>query len=205
MHFSLPTSFDDPQDCAYVPNPKDLSSKDKRRLRDWLKGRGRVLLRQGSIPLRKSDAVKVADYALKNMRQANLTRLRVACFSECGNNPRMWSLYGGNGAGFCLKFRTGIYPLDDMEKVRYIPKPLPWDISAVERGDDGWLRDLIRTKSCKWQYEKEWRRIVGAEHKQIKYDPAVLATIFLGTKACLQTVERIQKIIEEQELDVALR
>jgi Protein of unknown function (DUF2971) len=137
---------------------------------------------------------------------------RITCFSnfaddeELGKNTTMWSHYADNHRGFCVKYslnfsdspnqsiiKCGLY------KVMYssrISKASPREVMKLKYDDNYELkvnaylaktiyRALI-TKAKFWNYEKEWRLILGKENFDILNDGSIsfpfIEAVYLGCK-----------------------
>jgi hypothetical protein len=153
------------------------------------------------------EATEECSQRIKDIRN---TPFGIACFSnfddaeELGKNTTMWSHYADNHRGFCIKYsldleaspiksilRCGLY------KVIYsarISKASPRELMKLKYDADNKLqvneyltktiyRALI-TKSKFWNYEKEWRLIIGKENFGILKDGNMpfpfIETIYLG-------------------------
>ena len=105
------------------------------------------------------------------------THCGVVCFSETYKNPALWGHYADKFMGMCLGYE--FTRTDKFRKVSYEPRRLSmeqftdlikflqkdvksrrfvekYNHDSYERARDQ-LLDLMHTKSCNWEYEKEWR------------------------------------------------
>lgn len=155
------------------------------------------------------DARKECAQKIRDIRN---TPFRIACFSnfhddeELGKNTTMWSHYADNHMGFCVKYsldfgdssiqsllKCGLYKIIYSAK---ISKASPRELLKLKYDAENKLqvnkylaktiyRALI-TKSKFWNYEKEWRLIVGKENFNILKDGSIsfpfLETIYLGCR-----------------------
>ena len=72
------------------------------------------------------------------------------CFCKNWKNPVLWSHYADRHEGVCLGFDV---PEESLGEVRYVKTRSPLPLVPT----DEQMRELIHTKFCDWQYEKEWR------------------------------------------------
>lgn len=210
IYFGVPANFNDPYDCAYVPHVKSLTEKERQRLRDWLFQQPGVIqppIPEGDVTRDEQESVKMANQALTMLRDANLTENKIACFSERNDNVLMWSTYGGRNQGFCLQFCTGAVPMDSkhMVKVRYSETPPHFDfIEMLEKSDAGKIMDLVRTKSCDWAYEREWRLMAEQGRDKVTYAPRILKAVFLGVYTHPEVANFIRSVIRTKNPDTEL-
>ena len=215
IYFGVPTNFNDPYDCAYVPRVKSISVEKRKRLRDWIfRQPGMIIppIPEADITMDEQETIKMANHALNVVRNANLQENKIACFSECNDNVLMWSHYGGRNGGFCLKFCTGekAKPLDSkhMVKVRYSKKPPGFDLvdmlEASEKEQTERIMDLVRTKSCDWAYEREWRLMAEQWRDKVAYSPHILEAVFLGVYIDSKTADTIRSTLRDKNPDTEL-
>lgn len=96
--------------------------------------------------------------------------LRIACFSENNNSTLMWSHYSENHTGICIEynffnktreFQKHIFP------VNYIENPVDTSkLKQVSLDECKYKHEIdilisALTKSKDWEYEHEWRIIIG--------------------------------------------
>ena len=113
--------------------------------------------------LQKKEDRKVWAETLKELENKS----GIISFSESWDNPVIWSHYAESHKGICLGFDVR---MDLPEKVEYVSdrkgiSPL----SAVVGSDDfEALRGMTATKYAHWEYEKEWRIILGLGSVEIQ-------------------------------------
>jgi hypothetical protein len=90
--------------------------------------------------------------------------LRICCFSSRPNNVPMWTHYGDNLAGFCIRWNLSDWArhpqlTDRLFPVLYDGQPfeMPW--LALNPPFDGAEVLLALRKASDWSYEDEWRLI----------------------------------------------
>jgi hypothetical protein len=154
-----------------------------------------------------SEAREECSQRIKDIRS---TPFRITCFSnfddveELGKNTAMWSHYADNHRDFCVRYSLdlGASPIKSiikcgLYKVIYsarISKASPRELMKLKYDGDSMLhlneyltktiyRALV-TKSRFWNYEKEWRLIIGKEHFGVLQDGYLpfpfVETVFLG-------------------------
>lgn len=115
--------------------------------------------------------------AISAIFSASLSNIGVLSLSEDPLNLKMWAHYGGNSKGICLGFkRTSENTLgsESTKQVNYV-KTRP-KILLHQRHEN--VEEIITTKSCHWDYEKEWRDIKTEGDKPYPFPGKVLKVIF---------------------------
>jgi hypothetical protein len=133
------------------------------------------------------------------------------CFSKNWHNPVLWSHYASKHRGICLGFKVGDELLQDVQytkhrlSIRYID-------NRPELGlDEGFVRDLIRTKYEHWAYEEEVRAFVELDHSTIEAgsyfhpfdDTIALREVIIGPM-CELPIERIREVVHSLYDDVTV-
>ena len=103
------------------------------------------------------------------------SKLRVACFTEDGNNPLMWSHYAFNHTGVCLKFE----PAKDSSFNKALC-PVTYSDELIEAKNTSDFTKCLLTKLKTWSIEKEWRIISDKEKFPFKNE--ALVEIVFGLK-----------------------
>lgn len=118
-----------------------------------------------------------------------LTKTRVCCFTEDGNNPLMWSHYADNHNGVCLKFK----PSNDTElnsslqKVNYLDR-------LVEIKELSDFPKSLLTKLNVWSIEKEWR--ILSEKERFRFKQEAIVEIILGLNTSDKTMNWFKQFAE---------
>lgn len=115
--------------------------------------------------------------------------LRTTCFTEDGNNPLMWSHYGANHTGVCLKF--------DLEKdagLRQAMKPVQYLEQLVEVKERSDFEKSLLTKLNPWSVEKEWR--ILEKENYFSFQQEALIEIVLGLKVAPSTFSWLDRLSE---------
>jgi hypothetical protein len=148
----------------------------------------------------------------KKIREIRNIPFRIACFSnfeddeELGMNTTMWSHYADNHKGFCVKYSLNFAdsPIQSilkcgLFKVIYSAKisnasprellKLEYDRNNEIEVNSYLMKTIYRaliTKARFWNYEKEWRLILGKENFKILNDGSIpfpfIEAIYLGCK-----------------------
>lgn len=130
--------------------------------------------------------------AISAIFSASLSNIGVLSLSEDPLNLKMWAHYGGNSKGICLGLqRTSENTLgsESTKQVNYVkirPK-----ILLHQRHKN--IEEITATKSCHWDYEKEWRDIKPEGDKSYPFPGKVLKVIF-GLNVHKETKELTKNI-----------
>jgi hypothetical protein len=236
LYANSPEYFNDPFDSfltvspeAYIMIQRDslkdilsrlckLSKLDRNRLEysdDPIKASFEILSQWG-IPVDKIsiDSVKERIYAeFETKSQSIRKKLKVACFSEVYDSILMWSHYTNNHQGFCIEYKfesflnisERIYPVVYSKKR---PILLPEYMKASKK-----LFSMMVFKAQEWEYEKEWRYIIGdpkmTEEEQnmsiVLSVPNAIKSIYLGTDAIRYHSDLVKELSDiAKEKDVPL-
>lgn len=150
---------------------------------------------------------------------------RIACFSnfdyeeELGENTTMWSHYADNHKGFCIKYALDFEasPIKDILKCGFykviysnkISNASPRELLKLKYNANNELqvnKNLMKCiykallmKSRFWNYEKEWRLIIGNENLKSIIEGNIpfpfIDTIYLGCK--------IEKVLKDHIIQFA--
>lgn len=154
---------------------------------------------------------------------------RVTCFSalkdevELGKNLTMWSHYADSHKGFCVKYSTkfennkyinllkcGFLPVNYTTK---IPKITFTDYKNLSYSQDevklnaSILKKVYKsliTKSSFWNYEKEWRLIIGSENEEYLSDNCMtfpnIEEIYIGCRASTSLKKAIVNFADSMKI-----
>lgn len=155
-------------DYIYLSNPKDfndpfdcnrnLIAEKQKELRDW-----QYIERLNDIP-----------------------NIGIACFSENGMEPLLWSHYANSYNGFCIKFNIEslINTKDDtvnLKRVIYSKAP---EVISQEHPFSSYYQYLLKLNN--WSYEKEWRLLFQNPSKaenRFYFDKNCIEEITVGYKS----------------------
>lgn len=81
----------------------------------------------------------------------------IACFSENGMEPLLWSHYANSYRGFCLKFKVEslINAQDDSVKLKRVIYSQAPEVISQEHPFSSYYQYLLKLNN--WNYEQEWR------------------------------------------------
>lgn len=137
IKFSKPTLFNDPFECHVDFNRSLVTSGFSKSYEN------------GKLNERDTEG-------LQDSVNSQLSKRKIACFSEENDSVLMWAYYAEGQRGICIEFDTEKDPLffSQMKKVKY-KSELPTINSLHSQA----YEDIITTKCKKWEHEKEWRVI----------------------------------------------
>ncbi|MGL5780381.1 DUF2971 domain-containing protein [Cetobacterium sp.] len=118
---------------------------------------------------------------------------RVSCFSEEFNSNLMWSHYANKHSGFVLEYNFKELGYHDIRNRMIYPVIYQEDFFdltdffkeySAENFNNLYLNLPALIKSTDWNYEKEWRLIIGAEtyEEGILYNVPIPKAIYLGVR-----------------------
>ena len=114
---------------------------------------------------------------------------KVTCFTEEGNNPLMWSHYGGNHTGVCLKFDLSL----DNDLAAAV-KPIKYVEQLVEVKNSSDFDKCLLSKLDQWKIEKEWR--ILDKRERFPFQQEALIEIVLGLNAPDSTMVWLRQLCE---------
>lgn len=206
IFFGSPLRFNDPYDCALVPNlihPTDIETEQIRAALLSEHGENKSIVDElqtfNTQKLRES-FIKGAKEAFQEAKSEFLNKRGVTCFSETNNNLLMWSHYANKSQGFCLEFDTNYPPFEKIEKVDYKDTIPTIEMSSVllHRNYDEFFIKLYITKSTDWAYEQEWRGIHKVRDTAFTYESRCLTGVYFGPDVPSETREIICLILQGQ-------
>jgi len=201
IYFTCPFDFNDPFDCQ-LPVSWEASE-------DFLRQQITNLMGQlPSDPDRPSDKwiedmvidenihsdpIKMKGIS-RNGIESSLKNIGVFCLTAKNDDILLWSHYANGHRGFCLAFERNFYrknpiEVDYQEQYPHIP-------FTGENRD--WATILVKTKSKRWCYEKEWR-ILDTNPGRKEFDETKLLGIILGCRMNPKDKKRILKLINRRK------
>jgi hypothetical protein len=161
-----------------------------------------------SIDQIRLDAQKECSRKIDNIRNM---QFKISCFSnfqsesELLSNTTMWSHYSDNHNGFCVKYSLDFEQLENKDSIlcglfpvtytANVPKISPRELLMLKYENDKLVLNKhvlkttyksLTTKSKFWNYEKEWRLIIGDRNSEIILNNTIpflkIDTLFLGCK-----------------------
>lgn len=227
LYFNHPDNFNDPFDCkldcyhkgtrdewiAFFTQRGTHPIEARNIIRGYLK---RGILKQ------KKDGI-LLDNTKKNNRElykdANGAldvgnKLRPCCFSELNNDILLWSHYAQDHKGICLIFKSvalGDYCVLPLESPYIFPfyevnytddRPRKVNLLDMSNKEEiTRIMEFMRTKSKKWEYEKERRLLATIIHRKgketIKFQKDALAGIIFGLKIEPGAARHIKELVNE--------
>lgn len=109
----------------------------------------------------------------------------IACFSENGMEPLLWSHYANSYRGFCLKFKVEslINAQDDSVKLKRVIYSQSPEVISQEHPFSSYYQYLLKLNN--WNYEQEWRLLFqnpsNAENR-FYFDKNCIEEISVGYK-----------------------
>lgn len=133
------------------------------------------------------------------------------CFSKDWKNPVLWSHYASKHRGMCLGFDVHDSLIN---AVTYTSDRLPLRFreSNPEKGlEEGFVRDLLRTKFKHWEYEDEVRVFLRLDHATVeagsyfyRFDQTVaLKEVILGP-LCELPIREVRDLVHSAYDDVTV-
>jgi len=138
-------------------------------------------------------------------------QFKISCFSnfqsesELLSNTTMWSHYSDNHNGFCVKYSLDFEQLVNKDSIlcglfpvtytANVPKISPRELLRLKYKNDNLVLNKnvlkttyksLTTKSKFWNYEKEWRLIIGDRNSEIVFNNTIpflkIDKIYLGCR-----------------------
>ena len=209
LYFGSPSNFNDPYDCAFIPNIRQPSDAEVEAVR-------RTYLDDPQTP--SSARAQFTTFSTEELRQMLMRAGRsafdhavsdfinkrgVTCFSERNDDLLMWSHYGGQYKGFCLEFDTAHTPFEKIKKVKYSKELPSIDLAPLLVSDNyEQVLELFSVKAEAWRYEDEWRAIHAEAGTLYTYPAESLTGVFFGPQIRDQALEIICLILQGQNESV---
>lgn len=209
LYFGSPLKFNDPYDCALVPNINAPSDQQVEQIRHvylddpQTHPNMRAKFSAASTNTLRKIFLETGRSVFTNAVTDFLQNKGVTCFSEHNDDLLMWSHYGGHYKGFCLEFSTAHAPFDKVKKVTY-RKDLPTIdlVSLLATNNHDQVLELFCTKSKAWSYEAEWRAIHAQAGTKYTYPTECLTGIYFGPDISHESLEIICLILGGQNGNV---
>lgn len=194
MRFSRPTEFNDPFDCK----AKIVTQGSLDKFMDFCRRRWPNDDMSHAAVLYEQNPKLFEEYIIEgaNWTRDNVTK--ICCFSEINNNILMWSHYGENHKGVCLKFNVNTDKpfFDAPYKVEY--RSMYPQYNYLEKMDDV-IYHQLSIKAQDWQYEREIRVVKFDELETSFYNfkRESLTEIIFGCCAEDNFIKEIYNICKE--------
>lgn len=205
IYFGSPAGFNDPYDCAFLPNISSPSDDVVESIRQsYLCDPGtpsaaRIQFESTSTEQLRQMFLRAGRSALDHAVQEFMNRRGVTCFSERNDDLLMWSHYGGKYKGFCLEFDTTHTPFEKIMKVTYSRDVPTIDLEPLLRSDSyDQVLALFSTKAEAWSYECEWRAVHAEAGTLYSYPAESLTGVYFGPDISDHALEIICLILQGQ-------
>jgi hypothetical protein len=215
LWFSQCSKMNDPfEGRPYIPRESDLSVLTERLKHLVLKRSAHLSDAEAyqfafdEIREKFSDAM--ADTTWQNIQSGIISaidRVGVFCFSAVNNNVLMWAHYAVEHTGFCIEFdaETPGSFFNDARKVIYQNNyPV---IQAYEDMGNIHLastQSAILTKSSDWEYEQEYRVLMGAGPGNRSYSEELMTGIYFGRSMSDKDKEIVKDLVSKRKKPVNL-
>jgi len=138
--------------------------------------------------------------------RAHVLDLGVTCFTEPWDDVPLWTYYGGEHRGVCLRFQaTRLMPLEGCfppMRVTYATR-----FPAVPFFQSTWFRlvkAIIATKARAWRHEHEWRIVRYEGHGEVPFSPDALDGIILGCRMSEADRTAVGRIVAQRATPTAV-
>lgn len=183
LRFSSPFRFNDPFDgvTPFILETSNMNLKNEfiNALKNFLKSdelhKFKIVSEETIQQLRytcKHEVNKIpfkADFLINSIRNNILKPMRILCMSSRNDSILMWSHYAKDHQGLVLEFNRNLKFFKGFNKVNYDTKPLRLrghflkDITLKNTTSQNEIKSLFLTKYKDWEYEREWRNIIGLD------------------------------------------
>lgn len=209
IYFGPPSGFNDPYDCAFVPNIRRPSDEEVETIcAAYSRDPTTPPLLRG--PFKRKNIDELREILLRSARSALEASVKefldnrgVTCFSERCDDLLMWSHYGGRYQGFCLEFDPAKANFGKVQKVTYTNDLPLLDLVPLLVADNfEQVISLFTTKAEAWRYEAEWRAIHAKAGTLYGYPPESLTGVYFGPDISEHALEIICLILKGQNESV---
>lgn len=143
-----------------------------------------------------------------NMRKI----FRACCLCTSFKNKLMWSHYSSSHTGFCIEYD---FSGNDKAALNNLPFPIyysnkrptvPWENTincSTQDSENAALKLMVGmlTKGDTWEYENEWRILIGGQEKT-KIQMPKITCIYLGAYISPKNRNKILKIAKKKQISV---
>jgi hypothetical protein len=204
IFFSSPLNFNDPYDCALIPNITEPTEEEIEEVREYFLSHNvpeelKDQFKKYNKQYFKNILIESATNIIKEAAKDFMDKRGVTCFSEKNDDLLMWSHYADKYKGICLEFSTDYSPFDKIHKVIYDKQIPSIKISDILlRKDNGLIEKLYCLKSIFWEYEQEWRGIHADKNIKYGYPTECLTGVYFGSDISREYLEIICLILNGQ-------
>lgn len=215
LYFSSPSDFNDPFECQIPINlkitEKELSKVLKKGKNNFIKKEKLMNVLNVQFNGNKSEYVKYLnknEIKIQKDLEERKNYFKIYCLSKSYDKILMWSHYADSHKGICIGFNfykiynkqtymlinktiNDIDTILEIIKVKYSKNKLK-KVRRINFNDNN-LKKGLTTKASFWNYEEEYRIILG-EHSLFYISPEIIKELIFG----LQTSDSdIRKTLQE--------
>lgn len=103
-------------------------------------------------------AVDLSDQGFRKVMEKTKSKISktngILCFCKTWTHPILWGHYADKHKGICLGFEVASTLINEIE---YVPQRF----NKPDVLDEAFMKKLLLTKFCHWEYEQEYRVYVG--------------------------------------------
>lgn len=205
IFFGPPSGFNDPYDCAFVPNIRRPTDEEVQTIRAAYLGDAatpptiRAQFEATATNELREILLRSARSALETSVKNFLARRGVTCFSERCDDLLMWSHYAGRYQGFCLEFDPTKANFGRVKKVTYSNEVPVLDLVPLLASDNyEQVLSLFTTKAEAWRYEAEWRAVHAEAGTLYCYPADCLTGVYFGPDISEHALEIVCLILQGQ-------
>lgn len=217
LYWSSPLAFNDPFECAPVPEMPKIRAERESRLRRLIRKQAPTASEATRREL-LGNAMRVPAETYEQGLQRELPNLlkdfAVCSLSATPESVLMWSHYSDCHRGLCLRFR----PLTRDSKAPYVPEktyfefayPITYSaerptISIPIANEGETLERTVLTKADFWRYEEEWRLIAHKGGAGLRpFPPECLDAVILGARMPKEDRDEVEGWLAQRHYPVAL-
>jgi hypothetical protein len=185
LFWPSPRSFNDPFDCAPVPEfPQSLV--ERRQYARDLVGRTATsetkYQKKAIVGRMLHDNLAALEKSAVEIVHGRLAKVGVCSFSEVPDDILMWSHYADSHQGICLRFSPTMY-----DWKHFLPHEVEYSrhrpiLALQDQNMDAWCKAALLTKAEQWDYEREWRTFDIDGHGFRSFRPSMLDGVILGAR-----------------------
>jgi hypothetical protein len=146
---------------------------------------------------------------LRRTHERLLSQWGVCSLSATARGIKLWEEYSARHTGLCFQFQPprDLVAFLDLQEVTYSDE-LPVMQNPFGRSDEVMEQRLkfLMKKYTKWDYEAEWRLVGGNQANTARhFDPRALTGVIFGAAASLETIDHVERMLQEREEAIGRR
>lgn len=218
LYMKIPSEFNDVFDCSFSINDSnahqipytesiinivvfythcDYKEQVKKILEDNIDHSKKLIdmfsiLKNNCLPQDIIDSLKEHLYSRLTNLQADNNK--IVCFSEINDSILMWSHYGKNLEGVCLRFDT-----EKDQVLKNAIQKVNYTLNRINSRENKNF-EIYFTKSLDWSYEQEWRIVIDKEERF--FETSAIDAIIIGEKVKTEDFAKITLLAEEKGLKI---